>query len=89
MRETDNNDLRLALQGVSRQTAEHIFANMSENAGRMLIEEMDRVDTAPYVDVINSRGKLLETLYDLYLAGEVVPDLEKCPNFKKFLEMKE
>ena len=71
MREVDSKDLALALKGAVEDVKSHITRNMSERAGKMLIEDMEALGPVRMRQVEEAQGRIVGTIRRLEEAEEI------------------
>jgi hypothetical protein len=71
LRETDQNDLCVALKGASGAAGERIMMNLSKRLGNMILEEMEHKGTLPETDILAAQGILLDIVKRLTETGEI------------------
>lgn len=72
IRESDNEDLILAMKTASDEVKELIFRNMSERMAASLKEEMDYMGPVRLHDVEEAQTRIVNTIRQLEDAGEIV-----------------
>lgn len=72
LRDVQNDDLVLALKGVSDEVAEVIFENMSTRASDLVKEELDFMGPVRLVSVEEAQQKIVATIRELEEEGEIV-----------------
>ena len=76
LREVEQEDLRLALKGVSDSVRDLIFRNMSERAAETLREDIEVMGPVRLRDVEASQKKIVSIIRRLEEAGEIVTRTE-------------
>ena len=76
LRETDTQDLAMALRGADPKIADAIFKNMSARAVAMLKEDMEYMGPQPKEEVIKAREQILNTIRDMEEKGVIVSKKE-------------
>ncbi len=71
LREVDNNDLEVALMGVSGEARRRVITNVSQRLAVMLIEDMDFMGKVRLSDVAAAISKVFSTLIKLLNCGEI------------------
>ncbi len=72
MREIDNNDLSVAMKGLSGDARRRIFSCMSERLGKMIAEDMEYMGPVRAIDVVESTQKIITVLICLIERGEII-----------------
>ena len=72
MRDTDSQELAIALKGASAKVQDKIFRNMSKRAAAMLREDMEYMGPARLTDVEECQQKIVSIIRHLEETGEIV-----------------
>ena len=72
LREVETQELAKALRGSSEAVKDKVFRNMSRRAAEMLREDMEFMGPVRKSDVLESQGRLMETLKALEANGDIV-----------------
>jgi len=72
LRQTEKDQLGLALKGASEEVRSLFFANMSERAGKMMQEDMEALGAVRLKDVDEAQSAIVQVAKALADAGEIV-----------------
>ena len=72
LRQVDNSELGLALKGANEEIKALFFDNMSERAGKMILEDMDAMGAVRMKDVEDAQAKIVTAAKALSDSGEIV-----------------
>lgn len=72
LRDINNDDLILALKGVSDDVKEVILGNMSTRASDLINDELEIMGPVRLVAVEEAQQKIVATIRDLEEAGEII-----------------
>ena len=72
LRQVDNSELGLALKGANEEIKALFFDNMSERAGKMILEDMDAMGAVRMKDVEDAQAKIVTAAKTLADSGEIV-----------------
>ena len=72
LRQVDNSELGLALKGANEEIKALFFDNMSERAGKMILEDMDAMGAVRMKDVEDAQAKIVTAAKALADSGEIV-----------------
>ena len=72
LRQTEKDQLGLALKGASEDVRELFFSNMSERAGKMMKEDMEALGAVRLNDVDEAQSAIVQVAKALADAGEIV-----------------
>ena len=72
LRQVDNSELGLALKGANEEIKALFFDNMSERAGKMILEDMDAMGAVRMKDVEEAQAKIVTATKALADSGEIV-----------------
>ena len=72
LRQVDNSELGLALKGANEEIKALFFDNMSERAGKMILEDMDAMGAVRMKDVEDAQAKIVTAAKALADSGQIV-----------------
>ena len=72
LRQVDNSELGLALKGANEEIKALFFDNMSERAGKMILEDMDAMGAVRMKDVEDAQAKIVTAAKTLADSGQIV-----------------
>lgn len=72
LRQTEKDQLGLALKGASEEVRELFFSNMSERAGKMMQEDMEALGAVRLKDVDEAQSAIVQLAKALADAGEII-----------------
>ena len=72
LRQVDNSELGMALKGANEEIKALFFDNMSERAGKMILEDMDAMGAVRMKDVEDAQAKIVTAAKALSDSGEIV-----------------
>jgi hypothetical protein len=71
-REVSTINLSIALQGVSEETKEKVFRNVSKRIGVIIKEDIESIENINDKDIKIARKHIIEIIKRLYKSGEIV-----------------
>lgn len=84
LRDVDNSDLALLMRGVSGQTRQIIFKNMSKRLAIMIAEDMEHIGNVRILEITKAIQKTLNVLLQLITYGAIT-----CPDNEVLLALSE
>ena len=72
LRQVEKDQLAMAMKGASDEIKELFFSNMSERAGKMMIEDMEAMGSVRMKDVETAQVAIVQTCKSLAESGEIV-----------------
>lgn len=88
LRDVDNSDLALALNGLSGAARKHIFSNLSLRLAIMMAEDMELIRNVELCDVADASLKIFNMLIHLIRSAEIVcKDVDAMVTFGKIFDI--